>query len=151
MWEVSMVRTGLRELAITAATAALLLLPAGARAQTGTEALGTVHIPRKVMANGQPLAAGTYALRLTNETVPPVVGEEPGSERWVEFVQRGQVKGRELATVMSKDAVKEVAKEKPPAPGKIRVDLLKGGDYLRVWINHAGTSYLIHLATGNAS
>lgn len=145
-----MARTGLRELAMTAAAAALILLPAGARAQSGTESLGSVHIPRKVMADGQPLAAGTYTVRLTDETVSPVVGQPAGSERWVEFLQRGQVKGRELASVIAGDAVKEVAKEKPPAAGRARVDLLKGGEYLRVWINHGGTHYLIHLATGQA-
>jgi hypothetical protein len=146
-----MARTGLKQLAVTAAAAALVLLPAGARAQSGAETLGSVRIPRSVMANGQPLAAGTYTVRLTDETVTPVVGQPAGSERWVEFVQRGDVKGRELASVMSSEAVKDVAKEKPPAAGRARVDLLKGGDYLRVWINHGGTHYLIHLATGQAS
>jgi hypothetical protein len=38
----------------------------------------------------------------------------------------------------------------PDAPGKApsagaRVEMLKGNDYLRVWITRAGVSYLIHL------
>ena len=32
-----------------------------------------------------------------------------------------------------------------PAKGRTRVDTLKGGDYLRVWINRGGNHYLIHL------
>ena len=28
-----------------------------------------------------------------------------------------------------------------------KVELLKGDDYLRVWINRGGTNYLIHLVT----
>jgi len=27
----------------------------------------------------------------------------------------------------------------------VRVDMLKGNDYVRVWINRAGTNYIIHL------
>jgi hypothetical protein len=32
-----------------------------------------------------------------------------------------------------------------PAPGAIRVDVLKGGEFLRVWANQAGTNDLVHL------
>ena len=32
-----------------------------------------------------------------------------------------------------------------PAKGGTRVDTLKGGDYVRVWINRGGNHYLIHL------
>ena len=45
-----------------------LAQPASEAAPTvpaGDLALGSVRVPRKVMANGQPLAAGTYQLRLT--------------------------------------------------------------------------------------
>ena len=106
-------------------------------------ALGSVDIPRKVMADGKPLPAGTYTLRLSTELGSPVVGQTPEAARWVEFVQGSAVKGRELATVLTKADLKEM--KKSPAPG---VEML-GGDkadgYLRVWINHAGTSYVVHL------
>jgi hypothetical protein len=77
--------------------------------------------------------------------VTSVVGESADSEKWVEFVQGGQVKGKELATVVTGADVKTISKEKAPAAGTARVDMLKGADYLRVWINHGGTHYLIHL------
>jgi hypothetical protein len=106
-------------------------------------ALGTVDIPRKVMADGKPLAAGSYTLRLTSESGSAVVGETPGSEIWVEFVQGSAVKGRELATVLTKADLKEMGK--PLAPGVTMLGGDKTDGYLRIWINHAGTSYLVHL------
>jgi hypothetical protein len=123
----------------------LLVLPARASAQANAQSLGSVTINKKVMANGQPLAAGTYTVRLSSDPVTSVVGESADSEKWVEFVQGGQVKGKELATVVTGADVKTISKEKAPAAGTARVDTLKGADYLRVWINHGGTHYLIHL------
>ena len=124
---------------------ALIGGPANASAQTG-ESLGNVRLPRAVMANGQSLAAGTYSTRLSTETVSRVVGQPADSTRWVEFVQDGQVKGRELATVVPPADVKQVAKGTPPPQGSARVQTLRGGDYLRVWLNRAGTQYLIHFS-----
>jgi hypothetical protein len=112
-------------------------------AQEG-QSLGTVRLPRAVMANGQSLPAGTYTARLSTDAVPPVVGQSAGAAQWVEFLQTGQVRGRELASVVSPPDVKEVAKGTPPAPGTARVQALRGADYLRVWLNRAGTQYLIH-------
>jgi len=117
----------------------------GAASQAG-EALATVNIPRAVMADGQSLAAGTYGLRVSTDAVTPVVGQSPDGARWVEFVRSGQSRGRELATVLAGDAVAAVVQGPRPASGAARVELLKGGEYLRVWINQGGTHYLIHLA-----
>lgn len=126
-------------------TGGLMISPLVIAAQTG-EALGTVRLPRSVVANGQALAAGTYAARLSAETVSRVVGQPADSTRWVEFVQDGQVKGRELATIVAPADVKQVAKGTPPPQGTARVQTLRGGEYLRVWLNRAGTQYLIHLS-----
>jgi hypothetical protein len=112
--------------------------------------LATVRLPRATMANGETLPAGTYAVRLSDTAVTPVVGQSPDGARWVEFVQAGSVKGRELATVLSGPAVKQVAKEAPPTAGHARVELLAGAQYLRIWINQDGTSYLVHLAISPA-
>ncbi|HZT75774.1 MAG TPA: hypothetical protein VFA27_03890 [Vicinamibacterales bacterium] len=117
-------------------------------AQTGSNGgtnLGTVHIAKKVMANGQPLPAGTYQVRLTNDEPKPEVGQEPGSERWVEFVKGGKVAGREVASVISAQDIGKIAKGKTPKPGTASVELLKGGDFYRVWINKGGTNYLINM------
>lgn len=130
---------------VIASAFAMSAFSLSAQAPAATNNLGSVHIPRGVMADGEPLAAGTYTVRISPATVDPVVGESADGSRWVEFVQGQAVKGRELATVLSGPDVKAVAKEAPPAAGHARVELLLGGHYLRVWINHGGTQYLVHL------
>lgn len=111
--------------------------------------LGTVRLGRRVLADGKPLPAGTYRVRLTAQPAQPAARGASGDlERWVEFVRGGQVRGREVATVVPPDEIAQVAKGRPPAPGTARVELLKGGEYLRVWINRGGTHYLIHLPVG---
>lgn len=116
---------------------------------TGALSLGTVRIPRSVMADGKPLAAGTYQVRLTPEEAKPAVPGQLGKlERWVEFAQRGQVRGREVVSIVPESEIGQVADARPPRPGSSKVELLKGGDYLRVWINRGGMHYLIHLPTG---
>ena len=113
--------------------------------------IGTVTLAKKVMADGKPLAAGTYTVRLTSDDAKPAAaGETPSSERWVEFVKGGKVAGREVATVISKDDIGTIAKGtgRPKANGS-RVELLKGGDYWRVWINKGGTNYIINMPPGS--
>jgi len=114
----------------------------------GETALGSVRLTRSVMADGKALRAGTYQVRLTSQDAQPVV---PGikMERWVEFVQGGKVAGREVASIIPADEVKDT-QAGPDLPGKqpragSRVDILKGGDYLRVWITRGGVQYLIHM------
>jgi hypothetical protein len=113
---------------------------------TGELNLGTVRISHRVTADGKPLAAGTYQVRLTSQAPQPAaVGASNTLERWVEFLQGGQVKGREVVSIVPRDEIKQVAKMNPPAPGTARVELLKGNDYLRIWINRGGNHYLVHL------
>lgn len=106
----------------------------------------SVRIPQGVSANGQPLPAGTYTVRVSSEAVTPVVGQGPDSAKWVEFVQNGQVRGKELASVVAPADVKAVAKRTPPPSGTGVVQVLRGADYVRVWVNHQGAQYLVHLA-----
>jgi hypothetical protein len=115
--------------------------------QSGTDAamLGTVRLTHPVLADGKPLAAGTYSVRLTSDQPPAATGETPGAERWVEFVKNDQVAGREIATVISAVDIGAVAEGPQPNANASRVDVLKGGDYLRVWINKAGNHYLINM------
>jgi hypothetical protein len=128
-----------------AAVAAVSVAFAPLAAQSAN-ALGSVQLPRKVTADGKALAAGSYTLRLASDAVTAVKGLSPQGSSWVEFVQGGQVKGKELATVVSSADVKTVAKMAPPAAGAAKVQMLKGDEYLRVWVNKGGTHYLIHLA-----
>src|SRR5262249_22124541 len=118
-----------------------------AQAQGSNTSLGTIHLSKKVMADGKPLAAGTYQVRLTSDAPKPGVGQTPDAEKYVEFVRGGKVAGREVATGITKDDTAKVAKGKTPAPGTSKVELLKGGDYFRVWLNKGGTNYLINLPT----
>ena len=108
--------------------------------------LGTVKLPKAVKANGEALPAGTYTVRLTNDSPKPAVGLTADAEKWVEFVQGGKVVGKEIASIVSAADIKAVAEMKPPAPGTSRVDGLKGSEYLRVWINKGGTHYLVNLS-----
>ncbi len=119
--------------------------PAADVATTATT-LGTVRIPKEVKADGKALPAGTYQVRLTaDEAKPDAVGTSGKLERWVEFVQKGSVKGREVVSIVPQDEIKMVEKDTPPAAGASKVQMLKGNDYLRVWINKGGNHYLIHL------
>jgi hypothetical protein len=121
-------------------------------APTGDLALGTVHLTKAVTADGKPLPAGTYQVRLTaQEAKPDAVGASKNVERWVEFVQGGTVKGREVVSIVPQAEAKVVAKDTPPPAGGSKVQVLRGNEYVRVWINKAGNYYLIHLPTGAAA
>jgi len=109
--------------------------------------LGTVTLNRRVMADGKPLAPGTYQVRLTGDTPKPGVGQSPDGERYVEFVKAGKVVAREVATVIPASEIAQIVKGARPPTGGARVELLKGDDYVRVWINRGGANYLINLPT----
>ena len=130
---------------VGALAGALAATTAFAQSGSNSTNLGTVTLGKKVMADGKPLAAGTYQVRLTNDEPKPGVGQEQGAERYVEFVKGGKVAGREVATVISAQDIGKVAKGKKPKAGASSVELLKGGDYYRVRINKAGTNYLINM------
>ena len=119
-----------------------LAIPGLASAQTS---LGSVTLSRKVMADGKLLPAGTYQVRLTDELPKPAVGQSPEASRYVEFVRGGKVVGRELATVVASGEIGSIAKGAKPAPGTAKVELLKGEDFVRVWINRRGTNYIINM------
>jgi hypothetical protein len=121
-----------------------LMSSAAVMAQSTTTPLGSVTLKKSVMADGKPLAAGTYVVRLTTDEAKPATGQSAGAERWVEFVQKGQVKGREVVSVIPDSEIAQVAKGPKPAKGGYRVDTLKGNDYMRIWINKQGSNYLIH-------
>ena len=125
--------------------AAVMALGARIAAQTTGDTLASVKLPRAVLANGQPLAPGTYTLRLATDAGTPAAGQVADGSRWIEFVQDGRVAGRELTSVVARADVQSVLKGPGPASGTAKVELLKGDDYLRIWVNRNGTHYLIHL------
>ena len=117
-------------------------------APAGDVALGSVHFAKGVKADGKALAAGTYQVRLTGQAAnPPAKGQSDGLERWVEFTQGGQVKGREVVTIIPQSEIAQVQKDTPPAANGSKVELLKGGDFVRVWIRKGANHYLLHLPT----
>jgi hypothetical protein len=116
-------------------------------APEGQLQLGTVHIPKGVKADGKPLPAGTYQVRLTADTASQdAKGQTKSLERWAEFVRGGKVAGREVVTIVPQADIAKVQKDTPPKANSSKVETLKGGDYVRVWINKGGTYYLVHLA-----
>lgn len=114
----------------------------------GETALGSVRLTRSVMADGKALKAGTYQVRLTSQDATPLV---PGikMERWVEFVQGGKVAGREVVSIVPAAELRDLMPGPDNLPragaGSSRVEMLKGNDYVRVWINRGGVHYLIHM------
>lgn len=127
------------------ASSLVTLMVALPQVVTSTAALGTARLSQAVMADGKALPAGTYQVRLTTETPAQVVGQDLTESRWVEFLRGGTVVGRELATVVTAEEMRVIA-NMPRGPGAVRVQMLKGGDYVRVWVLHDGAHVLIHLA-----
>ena len=117
-------------------------------APEGQLALGSVHIPGGLKADGKALAAGTYMVRLTPQTATPDAKGQAGSlERWVEFVKGGKVAGREIVTIIPQSEIDKVQKDTPPRANSSKLETLKGGDYKRLWINKGGNHYLVHFPT----
>lgn len=137
----------MKRLIMVAALAATLGLPAITSAQSapaGTS-LGSITLNQRVMADGKPLAAGTYQVRLTGDTPKPGPGQNPDAERYVEFVRGGKVMGRELASIIPAGEMDALAESRKPAANSAKVEKLKGDDYIRVWINRGGHNYIINM------
>ena len=110
-----------------------------------TTTVAQVTLPHGVLANGERLPAGRYELRLTSQHPAPAPGVDPDASCWMQIVRDGAVAGREVASVIPAAEIGRIAKTAPPARNSARVDTLKDGDYLRIWINHDGTHYLLNL------
>lgn len=110
------------------ATAAHASMQAAGEVPATAMRLGTVHIPRSVKADNQPLKAGTYQVRLSGDPLKPAVGQTPNLEQWVEFVQAGKVKGKAVASIVPADRIADVAKGPKPKTNGARVDVLKGDE-----------------------
>jgi hypothetical protein len=124
--------------------------PVPVEAQAGNQVLASVTLSRSVMVDGKPLPAGTYQIRSTGDMPKPVAGQSPDGERYVEFVRGGKVVGREVATVVSDADLKTILESQKPPRNGAKVEVLKGDDYVRVWINRDGTNYMLHLPASKA-
>ena len=126
-------------------TLGLLAVPPTGWASTDVKALATVRITTAVMANGVPLPAGTYDLRLTDERPALLSGQLQDSQRWVEFVTDGKVVAREIAEVLRDDDLPEIGASSVAARAGTRVEMLKGGEFLRISVKPGHERYLIYL------
>ena len=133
--------------------------PAGPRPLPARRRSARCASPAPSRRTASRLAAGSYTVRLTEEEArPEAKGQDPSLERWVEFLQGSQVKGREVVTIVPESDIAQVSEGKRVPKGSSRVEMLKGNDYVRVWINRGGQQLpdppaagLISPATGGSA
>ena len=125
------------------------LVAAAASSYAASVTLGTVRITQPVLAGGKPLGPGTYEVRLTDEFLPPNPGQSPDAVRVVEFVKDGQVAARDAAEVVPA-AGSVVGTSGGADSSKPRVEMLKGGEFVRVSAARDGMRYLIYLPVADA-
>jgi hypothetical protein len=133
---------------ITAALALVMLIAVSVQAHHGAASLGTVRITQAVMAGGTTLQPGTYEIRLTGEHMKPLPGQSEEAVQQVEFIANGNVAAKYAAEVMTSDAVPVGTSGVTGGGGttRARVEMLTGGDFMRVSATRGGERYLIHLA-----
>ena len=126
-------------------TLTCVLAAGSAYAHHAAASLGTVTITQPVMADGKMLQPGTYEVRDTGEHVKPLPGQSEDAQAYVEFVANGTVMAREVAEVMP--GTERPVGTSGGADARLRVQQLRGGDFLRISASRGGERYLIHLPT----
>ena len=130
---------------VYALSAGSLIAESGADSKADASILTTVRISAPVTAAGTSLPAGTYELRLTGEHPAPPIGQALNAQEWVEFVKDGRVIAREAAEILYDDDLpSEGASSQKARPGT-RVEMLKGGEFLRISVKREHDLYLIYL------
>src|SRR5687768_13781497 len=96
--------------------------------------MAKVRIAEPVLADGKPLAAGTYEVIVTDERPPVAEGATPSeNQRWVEFVQNGQVVARDIAEVFAADE-RPVGTSGSSSPSAV-VQRLRDNDFVRIAVS----------------
>jgi hypothetical protein len=130
---------------ITAGLALAVMLAAGpVQAHHAAASLGSVRISQPVMAGGTTLQPGTYEIRLTGEHMKPLPGQSEDAVQQVEFIANGTVAAKYAAEVMTGEDVP--VGTSGGGTTRARVEMLSGGDFMRVSATRGGERYLIHLA-----
>jgi hypothetical protein len=124
------------------ASAGAARLPAAA---LDVDVLATVHVTQAVIAGGQPLPPGKYAIRLASGGPAPLAGQSPEAQRWVEFVDGDTVAARDVAEVLRDDDVTPIGASARPVREGIRVEMLKGSEFLRISVKRGSERFLVHL------
>ena len=139
----------LATLIVCALTAASLHAQSNPSVNAATS-LGTVHITTTVKANGTPLAPGKYELRLTGESPVPPGDEQRRVQEWVEFVANGKVVAREAAEILYDDDLPIDGASSQKGRAGTRVEMLKGGEFLRISATREHARYLVYLPVSSA-
>jgi hypothetical protein len=105
--------------------------------------LGTVTLSQPVKAGGVTLQPGTYEVRLTGEHMTPLPGQSEDAVQQIEFRQNGAVVARDAAEVMPAEG--HVGTSGRSAT-RLRVQRLKGDEFVRISANRNGERVLVHLA-----
>jgi hypothetical protein len=128
---------------ITVGIAMVFMVMGTALAHHGPSVLGTVRITQPVLAGGKLLQPGTYEIRLTGEHLTPLPGQSENAEQRVAILANGIVVAHDVATVLEDQAV--AVGTSGGSGTRPRVDLLRGGEFVRVSVYRDGTRYLVHL------
>jgi hypothetical protein len=117
----------------------------GGVANADANVLDTVRIGVAVAAGGTLLPPGTYELRLTGEHPDPPIGQPRNAQEWIEFIKDGKVVAREAAEILYDDDLTPVGASSQKARPGTRVEMLKGGEFLRISVKRERDRYLIYL------
>lgn len=132
-----------RELSVAVALACVV---AGAAVGAHHEpvSLGTVTIAQPVRAGGVTLRPGSYEVRLTGEHATPLPGQSEDAVQRIEFVQNGAVVAHDAAEVISTEPAQVGTSGRSNT--RLRVERLRGDEFVRLSTTRNGERYLIHLA-----
>jgi hypothetical protein len=115
-----------------------------------THTMATVRIAQPVLADGKPLAPGTYEVIITDEH-PPLDGGTPSeNQRLVEFVQDKRIIATEIAEVFPVNEQGVVGTSGSDTARAV-VQRLRGDEFVRIAVSDGGGRYLIHLPTGQGT
>jgi hypothetical protein len=140
---------------ILAVVVACLLGVHALQAQTpastvGTEIAASVQIPVAVLADGKPLPPGKYNVRFTGEPSAPLPGQPAGAQQSVELLADGKVVAREIAEVLKDEDLPAEGASSQHVQNGTRVEMLKGGEFLRISVKREGARYLLYLPIARA-
>ncbi len=132
-----------------------LLSVHAAQAQTpastvGNEVAASVQIPVTVLADGKPVPPGKYSIRLTAERPGPLPGQPVGAQQRVELLADGKVVAQEIAEVLKDEDLPAEGASSQHVQNGTRVEMLKGGEFLRISIKRDGARYLLYLPIARA-
>jgi hypothetical protein len=86
-----------------------------------------------------------YDVRLTGERPALLPGQPSGAQQWVELMAGGKVMAREIAEELRDEDLPAVGASAQPVRSGTRVEMLQGGEFLRISIKREGTRHLLYL------